>query len=923
MSVQADASVPLRGRASECAVLDELLTAVRAGQSGALVLRGDAGIGKTALMDYAAAGGDGSRVVRSVGVESEMELTFAALHQLCLQLLDGLVRLPPPQRDALGTAFGMSSGPPPDRFLVGLAVLSLLSDAAEAQPLICLVDDAQWLDRSSAQVLSFVARRLQAESVLILFADRDQDEPAELAGLPELRLEGLSAADARQLLSSSSLGPLDEQVLDRIVAETRGNPLALLELPRGVSSASLAGGFALPEALPLASRIEVSFRRQVHRLPDETQRLLLVGAAEPIGDPTLLWRAAAELGISMDAAAPAEAAELIAIATRVTFRHPLLRSSIYGAASPEDRRSVHRALAEATDPETDPDRRAWHRAHAARAPDEDVAAALEQSADRAQARGGFAAAAAFLERSAALTPESARRAGRALAAAEVKHEAGAFDAAERLVLAAESGPLDELQRARAERLRAQIASAVNRGGDAPPLLLSAAKRLESLDGRLARETYLEALSAAVSAGRRDTLLEVARALLAATPLEPQRAAELLLTGWARLIIEGYPAGADLMKRALSEFRTERLSGEEEIRWLWFACRVALANWDDESAHALSARYVQLARDAGALTALPHALEMLAQSRADAGEFAAAEALTLEADVIIEAIGSQPLGHISLLLAAWRDPEEVAHDRIDAFIQDARDKGQETSINYAEYAAAVLYNGLRRYRAALDAAERSRDHHPAGGFGGVLSELVEAAIRSDEPELAEAVRAELSQRTRFGGTDWGLGIQARADALLSQGHVAEALYTEAIARLGRTRVRTELARAHLVYGEWLRRENRRVDAREQLRSAHELYSAMGAGAFAERARRELLATGETVRRRTDETRDLLTAQEAQIARLAADGHTNPEIGAQLFLSPRTVEWHLRKVFTKLGISSRRELRGALPHTGRAARAPQPA
>ena len=895
---------PLVGREPELARLAQLLAAVRTGESAALVLRGEAGIGKTALLDYAAELADGAHVVRAVGVESEIELTFAALHQLCLPLLDGLESLPMPQREALGTAFGLSSGPPPARFLVGLAVLSLLSSAAEAQPLVYLVDDAQWLDRSSAQVLSFVSRRLQAESVLMLFAERDQDGPDDLAGLPELRLHGLSDSDARELLAATHAGPLAQPVRDRIIAETRGNPLALLELPQMFSSGDLAGGFGVPGGL--RSQLEASFRRQVAELPTETQRLLLVTAAEPTGDPTLLSRAAGELGIPITAAAPAEAEGLLELGMRVTFRHPLLRSAIYGAAAPEARRAAHGALAAASDPEVDFDRRAWHRAQATPVPDEEVASELDQSAAGARARGGLAAAAAFLELAAALTPDAALRAGRALAAAEFKHEAGSLDAAEHLVFEAESGPLDELQRARAERLRGRIADASSRGEDAPLLILSAAQRLQPLDEGLAREAYLEALAAAIYLGQRDALLEVARALPAEWPSRSPRAAELLMTGWAQLIIEGYPAGTDLMRQGLSAFRAEHLSGEEEIRGLWFASRVALASWDDESARVLSERHVQLARDEGALTALPAALEMLAVSRADAGEFAAARALMTEADAIAAATGSPPLGHLELLVAAWCDPEESALQQIDAFIHSAHDKGWETSINYAEYTAAVLHNGCGRYQAALEAAERSREHHPAGGFGSVLSEVVEAAVRSDRPELAAAVRTELSERTRV-GTDWARGLQARADALLSEGDTAETLYRESIERLERTMQRPNLARSRLVYGEWLRRENRRVDAREQLRSAHELFSSMGAGAFTERARRELLATGERARRRVDETRGDLTPQEAQIARLAADGYTNPEIGAQLFLSPRTVEWHLRKVYPKLGISSRRQLR----------------
>jgi AAA ATPase domain len=544
----------LRGRRAERVQLERLLEAVHTGQSAVLVLRGEAGIGKTALLEYTAERGEGCRVLRAVGVESEMELPFAGLHQLCSPLLDGLERLPPPQREALGTAFGLSSGSRPDRFLVGLALLSLLSDAADQEPLLCLIDDAQWLDQSSAQVLAFVARRLQAESIVLLFAQREPAEFGELSGLPELRLDGLSDADARELLASVISVPLDDRVRERLVAESRGNPLALLELPHGLSPADLAGGFALTAALPLPSRIEESFRQRVERLPADSQGLLLVAAAEPTGDPTLLWRAVDQLGIAPEVAGPAEAAGMITLGAPVTFRHPLLRSAIYRAASAEERRSAHRALAAATDSELDPDRRAWHLAEATLAPDEDVATELERSAERARARGGLAAAAAFLERAARLTPEPARRAQRDLTAAQAKHDAGAPDGALRLLAAAEEGPLNELQHARLERLRAQLAFALRRGSDAPPLLLSAAQRLELLDGKLARETYLEAIAAAIFAGRLSSgpgVREVAEAARAAPPApEPPRTIDLLLDGLATRFTDGYLAGVPALRRAL-------------------------------------------------------------------------------------------------------------------------------------------------------------------------------------------------------------------------------------------------------------------------------------------------------------------------------------------------------------------------------------
>jgi DNA-binding CsgD family transcriptional regulator len=904
----------LRGRDSECAQLDRLLGTVQAGQSAALVIRGEPGIGKTALLEYAAERAEGCRVLRAVGVESEMELPFAGLQLLCSPLLDGLERLSPPQRQALETAVGLSAGAAPDRFLVGLAVLSLLSDAAEQRPLVCLVDDAQWLDQSSAQVLAFVARRLEAESVVLLFAEREPREREELTRLPELPVHGISDAGARELLASVVSGPLDERVAERIIAETCGNPLALLELPQGLSPAELAGGFGLGEALPLPGRIEQRFRQRVERLPADSQRLLLAAAAEPIGDPTLLWRAADQLGVPIEAAGPAEAARLITLGARVTFRHPLLRSAIYRAAPPEDRQKVHRALAEATDPGADPDRRAWHRAHATLARDEGVADELERSADRARARGGLAATAAFLERAAALTPEPARRAERALSAAQAKHEAGAPDAALKLVATAEMGPLDELQRARLERLRVQVGFALRRGKDAAPLLLTAAKRLEPLDARLARETYLEALAAAIFAGRlggERGVVEAAEAARAAAPAPQPRAIDLLLDGLATRFTDGYAAGVPPLRQALLALRRADGHAEDEMRWLWLACRVAPDLWDDETWHELATRQVRLAREGGALAILPVGLAFEAGVHLYAGDFATASALIAEADAITEATGAVSLLYASLLLLAWRGRETETLGSIKAGLQDAIDRGEGRAIGLAELATAVLYNGLSRYDAALAAATRACEHDDLGYFAWSLTELVEAAVRRGETELAAATLEQLAERTSLSDTDWARGIEARSRALLAEGQGAEDLYIEAIERLPKCRIKVHLARAHLLYGEWLRRENRRLDAREQLRRAHELFATMGAEAFAERAARELLATGERARKRSPETRGQLTPQERQIAQLASEGYSNPEIGAQLFISPRTVEYHLHKVFTKLAISSRNQLESVLP------------
>jgi DNA-binding CsgD family transcriptional regulator len=886
-----------------------------------LVVRGEAGVGKSALLEYALSSGSEFRVTQAAGVESEMELAFAGLHQLCAPLLDGLARLPAPQEAALETAFGLSTGTPPDRFFVGLAVLGLLSDTARERPLLCVVDDAQWLDGVSAQVLAFVARRLQAESVAVLFATRGAEEPDDLTGLPELVLEGLSDADARDLLASVIPGPLDVEVADRIVSETQGNPLALLELPRGVAP-EMAGGFGLPDAMPLSGRIEERFRQRAERLPAETQRLLLLAAAEPVGDPGLLWRAAERLDLGVEAAAPAEATGLLEFRARMRFRHPLVRSAIYRASTLQERQSVHRALAETTDPETDPDRRAWHRAQAAAGPDERVAEELERSAGRAQARGGLAAAAAFLERAAGLTPEPARRAKRALAAAQAKHQAGAFEAALRLLATAQAGPLDELQRARVDLLHAQIVFASRRGSDAPPLLLKAAKRLEPLDVGLARDTYREAFSAALYAGRLASsggVLEAAGAARAAPPSsQPPRAPDLLLDGLALMITESYPAGTPTLKQALSAFRSQDISREEEIRWLWLASRAAALLWDDDTWDVLATRHVQLARDAGALTALPAALTSRVYLHLFDGELVAAASLVEELEAVTEATGSHLAPYGALGVAAWRGREAEAGELIEATIAEVVPRGEGLGLTVTQWASALLYNGLQRYEGALAAAKLVSEHPEELLFyNWSLIEQIEAAACSGQPERAGDALQCLSQATRAGGTEWALGMESRSRALLSENKAAERLYREAIERLGRTRVRGQLARAHLLYGEWLRRERRRLDAREQLRTAHEMFAGMGIEAFADRAARELLATGETARRRTVETRGDLTAQEGQIARLARDGLSNPEIGARLFISPRTVEYHLHKVFTKLAITSRSQLVQALPSGAREA------
>jgi DNA-binding CsgD family transcriptional regulator len=907
----------LLDRSQERAMLSELLDTARAGRSGVLVLLGEPGIGKTALLEHAIESAAGLRVVRVAGAESEMELPFAVLQQLYAPMLDRLEGLPDPQRDALGVAFGLKAGPAPDRFLVGLAALSLLSEVAEQQPLLCVVDDAQWLDLASARTLAFVARRLLAEPIALVIATRAAGE--EFRGLPELPIGGLGESDSRDLLGSALSAPLDERVRDRLVAETHGNPLALLELPRGITAAELAGGFGLPtvSGLPgLLGRIEDNFRRRLEVLPAATQRLILVAAAEPAGEPALVWRAAERLGVGAEALAPATDEGLLAIDQRVTFRHPLVRSAAFRAASPGERRAAHQALADAMDPRADPDRRAWHRAQATLGPDEDVASELERSAGRAQARGGLTAAAAFLDRSAALTLDPALRADRALAAAQAKYQAGAFDATLGLLATVAAGPPDQLRRARADLLRAQIALASGRGGDAPPLLLKAARQFEPLDERLARETYLEALTSTLFEGRRSNggdALEVARAARAGPSApQPARPPDLLLDGLSLLVTEGYPGGVPMIKQAMSAFRGTDLSTEEGLRWLWPAAHTAVQVWDFESWDVLTARLVALARDAGALTVLPIALASRAGVRLFAGEMAELASLVAQAASVTEVIGSSFAPDGALTLAALRGREADTSALVEAATIDAQDSSGAGGLSYVQWVTAVLYNGLGRYEQALATAQQAGQGSPTQRFSiWGLVELIEAAARSGAPRQAADALQRLSETTRASGTDWALGTEARSRALVSDGEAAERLYREAIERFDRARLRLDLARARLLYGEWLRRQRRRRDAFDQLASAYEFFDSIGAAAFAERARTELRASGGQARERAVDTRNPLTAQEGLVARLASEGATNLEIAAQLFISRATVAYHLRKVFIKLDVSSRNQLARALP------------
>jgi DNA-binding CsgD family transcriptional regulator len=906
----------LVNRLHETAALNALLDAVRAGMSGTLVLRGEAGIGKTALLERAVSSASDFRVVRALGIESEMELGFAGLHQLVSPFLTQLDRLPTPQRDALASAFGLMAGRPPDRFQVGLATLTLLADAASEQPLLCIVDDTQWLDLESAEVIAFVARRLVADRIALLFAVR---EPAErrvpLNGLPDLHIGGLLAEDVRSLLATIVAFPLDRQVSERIINETDGNPLAVLELTAELTPRQLLGAALLPEPLPIGSRLQQRFLRQVGDLPEDTQTLLLLAAAEASGDPVVVWRAANQLGLERDAVAAAEAKRLIVVGPGIAFRHPLIRSAIYHGATPAERRRMHDALAAASDAITDPDRRAWHRSAAAVAPDEDVAAELSEAGERAQQRGGYASSAAFFGRAADLTPDRGRRAQRLLAAAQSSLMAGAPDRAQALLDQAMPELEDPLQHAVAQSLDGGVRFALGQGGQTPSILLEAARSMGSFDVALARQTLLGALEGAVyihPATTGPVLKEIASEAMALPRRRetPPRPADFLLDGYAALIITGYPSGAPLLRQAIQHMANGELDATDGLRWLGLVSLAAQSLFDDAAVQTVATRWVRLAREHAALAILPIALSYLGGAQLAAGRLKECDALYEQSLEISAATGNPGIlgaaARGNAYLLAWRGKESDARAGAAAHLAYALERGQAGIVHFAQYALMILELGLGRYQAALENALPIYDDDPPAAGSWVLPNLVEAAARSGHHAAARDALHRLTERATAGGSPLGLGLLARSRALLAAHTEAESLYRESLDQLGRSSAKPEQARSHLLFGEWLRRQGRRRDARDQLRTAHEMLASMGIEAFAERARVELLATGERARKRTVEAQVQLTPQERQIARLVRDGARNQEIAAQLFISPSTVQYHLVKVFRKLGVTSRTQL-----------------
>ncbi|WP_081290694.1 helix-turn-helix transcriptional regulator [Mycobacterium asiaticum] len=898
----------LLGRRQEQQLLAGLLGGAREGHSGVLVVRGEPGIGKTALIDHLLEQASDFRVIRSSGAESEMELVHAGVQQVCAPLRELLSRLPKPQRLALEVALGVSEGDgAPDRLLVGLALLTLLAEVGASRPTICVVDDAHWVDRASLQAIAFAARRLLADRVVVIFAARTP--VAELADLPEMVLEGLSDSDARALLAALLPGRISDRMRDSIVAESRGNPLALLELHRSLDPTDLAGGYGLAHGKSIPGRIEHSFIEQFNQLPAPTRMLCLIAAAEPTGQPSWLWSAAARLGIGVEAAAPAETAGLLSVDGRILFRHPLVRSAIYRHAPLAERRQAHEALAVAISDA--PDHRAWHRAHSIAAPDDAVANELLAVAEQARARGGIAAAAAFLAAAVDATPDRPQRVQLALQAAQAKLDAGSLDAAARLLDLASEVSDDESISVRADLIRAKLAWAARRGPDAPPLLLAAAQRLARIDPALARDTYLEALMSTLIVGRffdpESPPELVARAARPVLGTSRRDTVDLLMEGLIIRLTDGYIAAAPLLRNAIAEYVRETRSGTSDPRWHDVTNRICLDLFEQDAYDFLTSQQVEMQRATGELTLIASSLSTYAGLCVTRGDFAAAEATLQEVEILATATGTPP--HLSIVpyLAAYRGEEKHCLESARVIIEGASDRGEGTEVSVTRYAVAVLHNGLSQYPKALAAARAGLEHDDVGMSSYLLTEAVEAAAYCGETDLAKELFARINERAQASGAETALGIAARSRALVGVSADPGADYQAAVEHLSRTPVVVYQARTHLVYGEWLRRANRRADARTQLRRAYDLFAQMGAAGFAARARRELQAAGEAVHKPVKGTAIGLTTQERQITRLARQGCTNSEIGAQLFISPRTVEWHLGRIFAKLGVSSRRELR----------------
>jgi DNA-binding CsgD family transcriptional regulator len=905
--------VQLIGRGAEKQVLGEMLDSVRGGTSRALVLRGEPGIGKSALLDHAVARAKDMQVVRTVAVESENRLGFAAAHQLLQPFLTALDRLPGPQRRALGVAFGLVSGPPADPFLVGLAALTLLSDAAENGPVLCVIDDAQWLDDESGDLLGFVARRLLADRVGLLFAVRETADLG-LQGLPVLVVHGLPDQAAYVLLKASIDQPIDPAVAAHLVTQTGGNPLAVVEAGRELTPDQLSGAVPLTEPLAVGPRLEKSFLRRVRELPPDTQALLLLAAAGSPDQVDPLWRAAADLGIPESAATPAEAAGLMTFWPEVRFVHPLVRSAVYHAATAAERRRTHRALASAS--EQDPVARAWHLAAATVRRDEKVAAAVESAADQTRSRGGYAATALLLERAAQLTPDPERRAERELAAAQVHLLAGTVDRAEALLAAATSGLQDPRSGAEAVRLHGRIEATCGRPADALATLVDAARRLRPFDPLAARDALLSALESSVFAGWAPSapllraIAEIARDLPPAD--NPQDSAPtLLLQGYTARLTAGYAAGVPAMRSAIAALLRGEANPDFARRHFELTAISAADLLDETAVERLTRIWIDGARRSGALARLAVGLAFRsAFADAPAGMLSAARTANAEAGELGQVTHNAgvvpPTGAHRVITLALAGNEPITRETAAAVAREAPSRAAAGEAAFAAYALGVLEISLGNYEAAVGCLEPGYlDGTPLVGTQA-LPDLVEASVRAGRSELAEGALEQLAERASASPTALAQGLLARSQAVLDITDETQERYEEAIRLLGGTRAVPHLARTHLLYGEWLRRQRLRREARDQLRAALDMFEATGLDAFAERSRVELRATGERVRKKVVGDPEELTPREAQIATLVSEGEGNRQIAAQLFVSPSTVEYHLGKVFRKLGVTSRTQL-----------------
>jgi DNA-binding CsgD family transcriptional regulator len=906
--------VVFRGRDRELDLFRSLIAGLREGRSASVVVSGEAGVGKSALLDRAIGlAMHDARIERVVASESEFELAFAGLQLLLGRLLAGGSALPEVQRDALETALGMREGEPPNPFVVGLAVHGVLTGIADERPLFCVIDDAHWLDQASARTLAFVARRLSAEGIVIVFAMREVDD--RFVDLPQLPIGGLGDGDAREVLDRSFAGVIDDRIRDQVLVEARGNPLALQVLPRTMSAGDPGARRGARASAPIESRIEQSLLASLEPLDETTWRLLLLAAADPTGDPDLLWRACNVLGLGPDTLERAVQAGALVLGPRVTFRHPLIRSAVYRAAGAGDRRAVHAALADASGDARDADRRAWHRASATVLPDEEVASALERSAERARTRGGVGADAAFLQRAAELSPDTGLRTERLIAAAAATHDAGAPESALRLLDSTDALSLSPRQSAETARLRARALYAMRRDRTAPRQLLRAARDLEPFDRELARDTYMESLSAALSAGRLGepgSVAEISEAILETTAGDSSdRAQDLILRGQALLFARGQEAARPTVDRAVAAFLDHRPS-LLELHWMWSGARAAQDLWDSEGMRVLARRQVEYARASGVLTVLPSALNMLMVVTVFDGDLDGAEAICDEIDVILSVTG-HPLPRFGrVFLSAYRGNVDEVEQTTGELRADGYARGEGYSLTVANFAEALVYNGAGRYEEALESA---KGELPFSGELGhamrALLEIIEAATRVGEQEIAEEAVHRVEAVTRPAhDRDWAKATAALARAQLGDRGDAEAHYREAIDRYTRIRVPMLAARGRLLYGEMLRRTGRLVDARDQLREAQITLRAHGMIGFAARAERELRAAGERVRTPVAGGTDVLTEQELAVARFAGEGLTNREIATRMFISSRTAEYHLRKVFVKLGITSRTELKGVV-------------